>query len=43
MKNIKIKVVFDYDNISFTVIGLVSKEDYNERKDFGLGYIEDSE
>lgn len=43
MKNIKIKVVFDYDNISFTVIGLVSKEDYNERKDFGLGYIEDSD
>jgi hypothetical protein len=43
MKNIKIKVVFDYGNISFTVIGLVSEEDYNERKDFGLGYIEDSD
>ena len=40
MKNIKIKVVFDYDNISFTVIGLVSEEDYNECKDFGLGYVE---
>ena len=39
--NVKIKAVFDYSNIFFTVIGLVSKEDYNKHKDFGLGYIED--
>lgn len=39
MKNIKIKVILNYDNISFTVIGLVTEKEYKECKDFGLGYV----
>ncbi len=40
MKNIKIKATFEYDGISFTLVGLVDKTNYEEQKDYGLGYVE---
>ena len=43
MKDIKIKADFEYDSVSFTVVGLVKKEDYEEYGDYGLGYIEDGD
>lgn len=43
MKNIKIKAILNYDNISFTVIGLVTEKEYKECKDFGLGYVQDGD
>ena len=44
MKDVKIKADFEYDNISFTVVGLVDKKDFDsDVEGYGLGYIEDSD
>jgi hypothetical protein len=42
MSSVKIKADLEYGSVSFTVVGLVNKEDY-ENNDFGLGYIEGSD
>lgn len=43
MKVVKIKVHLDYGSVAFDVVGLVKKEEFENCKDFGLGYIEDSD
>ena len=44
MSNIKIKADFEYDNISFTVVGLVNKKEFdNDVEGYGLGFIEDGD
>ena len=44
-ESVKIKAVFEYadGDITFTMIGLVEKEQYEEAKEYGLGYVNDSD
>jgi len=37
--NVKVKAEFEYDSVEFTLIGLVDKQNYEEQKGFGLGYV----